>query len=306
MKITNNQNLPQTLVNAINNHEHKSGADISASQLLTSPRAFWLAKRHNAEIEQDVSSMIWALFGTAVHGIAEMGESKNSLAEEYFSKVQVGDFSVSGTADLYEDGIIYDWKTVSVWSLIFLDDAKLAEYVSQLNAYAYFYRKAGMEVKGLKIVMIMRDWQKSKSTFDVNYPASQVKVLNIPLFSQEQTEQYLKTRINYLMSFKDVPDNELPLCSKAYRWAKPSKWALMKKGRKSAIKLFDNEEEASNALTDSNQYVEERKADEWKRCEYCSARAFCNQTQFIEKPARENKELKVNMTYKKFMEVVNG
>lgn len=306
MKITNNQNLPKTLVNAINNHKHKSDADISSSQLLTSPRAFWLAKRHNSELEQDVSNMIWALFGTASHSVAELGESKNGITEEYFSKVQVGNFSVSGTADLYEDGIIYDWKTVSVWSLLFLDNAKIAEYASQLNTYAFFYRKAGLEVKGVKIVMLMRDWQKSKATFDANYPSSQVKVIELPLFSQEQTESYLKTRLEYLMSFKDVPDNDLPLCSKAYRWAKPSKWALMKKGRKSAIKLFNSEEEVYNALTDSNQYVEERKADEWKRCEYCSARTFCNQTQFVEKPARENKELKVNMTYEKFMEIVNG
>ncbi len=225
MKLTNNSNLPKTLFNAISNHEHKSGADISASQLLTSPRAFWLAKRHNAEIEQDISSMIWALFGTAAHGVAELGQSENGLAEEYFSKVQVGSYSVSGTADLYEDGIIYDWKTVSVWSLVFLDKAKIAEYVSQLNTYAYFYRKAGMQVKGLRIVMLMRDWQKSKAQFDADYPQSQVKVLEIPLYSQEQTESYLKARIEYLMSFKDVPDNELPLCSKSYRWAKPSKWA---------------------------------------------------------------------------------
>ena len=306
MIITNRQNLPQTLVNAINSHEHKSDADISASQLLKSPRAFWLGIRHNAEIEQDVSSMIWALFGTAVHGIAEMGESKNSLAEEYFSKVQVGDFSVSGTADLYEDGIIYDWKTVSVWSLIFLDDSKLAEYISQLNTYAYFFRRANMKVKGLKIVMIMRDWQKSKADFDCKYPSSQVKVLDIPLFSQYETGEYLKARIDYLMSFKDVPDDELPLCTKSYRWAKPSKWALMKIGRKSAVKLYDIEDEAKNEAYNlgSNHYVEERKADEWKRCEYCSARKFCNQTEFIETPIRENPELKCEMSYEKFMEVV--
>jgi len=306
MIITNRQNLPQTLVNAINSHEHKSDADISASQLLKSPRAFWLGIRHNAEIEQDVSSMIWALFGTAVHGIAEMGESKNSLAEEYFSKVQVGNFSVSGTADLYEDGIIYDWKTVAVWSLIFLDDAKLAEYISQLNAYAYFFRRANMKVKGLKIVMIMRDWQKSKADFDCKYPSSQVKVLDIPLFTQEQTEQYLKTRIDYLMSFKDVPDDELPLCTRVYRWPKPSKWALMKTGRKSAVKLFDKKEEAESQVTDEKYYIEERKGDEWKRCEYCSAWKFCNQTKYVETPIRENPELKCSMSFDKFMEVVNG
>jgi hypothetical protein len=108
------------------------------------------------------------------------------------------------------------------------------------------------------------------------------------------------------MSFKDVPDDELPLCTKSYRWAKPSKWALMKIGRKSAVKLYDIEDEAKNEAYNlgSNHYVEERKADEWKRCEYCSAWKFCNQTKYVETPIRENPELKCEMSYEKFMEVV--
>lgn len=309
MKITNHSNLPKTLVRAITNHEHKSDADISASQLLKSPRAFWLGIRHFDKMEQDAQSQIWALFGTASHAVAELGEGENTLVEEYFSNIPIGNYSVSGTADLYEDGYIYDYKTVSVWSLIFLDDAKIAEYVSQLNTYAYAFRREGMEVKGLKIVMIMRDWQASKAKFDAKYPDSQIKVLDIPMFTQEQTEQYLKERITYLMSFKDVPDDELPLCSSSYRWAKPSKWALMKDGRKSAVKLFDNQDDAESAMTstnDSKYYIEERKADEWKRCEYCSASQFCNQTKYIKEPLKENKELKYSMSFEKFMEVVNG
>lgn len=308
MKVTNNSNLPKTLVRAITNHEHKSNSILTVSQLLKSPRAFWLAVRHIDEIEQDVQNMIWALFGTAAHSVAEKGEDSNTLVEEYFPNIQVGDFTISGTADLYEEGIIYDYKTVSVWTLMFLDDEKIAEFASQLNTYAYAYRKQGMDVKGLKIVLIMRDWQASKAKYDANYPQSQVKVLDIPLFSQEQTEKYLKTRVTYLMSFKDTPDNELPLCSDSYRWAKPSKWALMKDGRKSAVKLFDSQDEAERAMSakgDTKYYVEERKADEWKRCEYCSARAFCNQTQYVETPLKENKGLKCSMSYEKFMEIVS-
>lgn len=307
MKITNNSNLPKTLVRAITNHEHKSNSILTVSQLLKSPRAFWLAVRHVDELEQDAQSMIWALLGTAAHSVAESGEMENTLVEEYFPNIQVGDFSISGTADLYEDGIIYDYKTVSVWTLMFLDDEKIAEFASQLNTYAYAYRKQGMEVKGLRIVLIMRDWQASKAKYDAKYPQSQVKVLEIPLFSQEQTEKYLKERVTYLMSFKDIPDNELPFCSPKYRWAKPSKWALMKEGRKSAVKLFDNQDEAESAMSatgDTKYYIEERKADEWKRCEYCSARAFCNQTQYVETPLKENKELKCSMSFEKFMEVV--
>lgn len=310
MKLTNKQNLPETLVRAIQNHKHIGGGDISSSQLLKSPRAFWLEKRHFDELEQDVSNQIWALFGTAVHGIAEMGECEDSLVEEY-GKIKVGDYTLTGTVDLLENGILRDYKTGSQWTIIFLDNDKKAEYISQLNAYAEIYREKGFEVKGLEIVLMLRDWQASKAKFDASYPQSQVAVIEIPLFTREQTQAYLKERINYLMSFKDVSDDDLPLCSPAFRWAKPSKWAVMKKGRKSAVKLFDNEESATKHMELLNQkinthYLEERKADEWKRCEYCSARKFCNQTEYIEVPLRKVKPIKVNMTYERFMEVVNG
>ena len=309
MKITNNQNLPKTLVNAITRHDHKSDADISVSQLLKSPREFWLAKRHSEEIEVDASSQIWALFGTAVHSIIEKGESKNALAEVYFPRIKVGKYTVSGTLDLYEDGYIHDWKTVSAWTLILMDESKKAEYISQLNSYAAFIRTLKFEVKGVKIHLIMRDWQSSKASFDASYPASQIQTVEFPLFTQEQTMTYIENRVDYLMSFKDVPDDELPLCSSKYRWAKPSKWALMKEGRKSAIKLFDNQDDAESEMThmcDTKCYVEERRADEWKRCEYCSACKFCNQTQYEEKPARQPKEIKVAMSYERFLEVVNN
>jgi len=304
MIITNRQNLPKTLVNAITRHEHKSNADVSVSQLLKSPREFWLNKRHEAEIEVDASTQIWSLFGTVTHGIIELGESENALVEEYFPCIKIGKYTISGTLDLYEDGYVHDWKTSSVWTLIFLDDAKKAEYISQLNSYAAFLRLKGFEVKGCKIHLLMRDWQKSKATFDANYPSSQVQTINFPLFTQEQTLAYIEKRLDYLMSFKDVPDDELPKCSSSYRWAKPSKWALMKTGRKSAVKLYNTKDEAESQVTDDKYYVEERKADEWKRCEYCSAWKFCNQTKYVETPIRENPELKCEMSYEKFMEVV--
>jgi len=52
----------------------------------------------------------------------------------------------------------------------------------------------------------------------------------------------------------------------------------MKEGRKSAVKLYDTEAEALNAsASDSKLYVQERPGEQWKRCEYCNGRDFCNQ-----------------------------
>ena len=133
--------------------------------------------------------------------------------------------------------------------------------------------------------MILRDWQSSKAKYDANYPDSQVKTVVVDLWPMEKTEAYIVERLKGYEIHKETPDNELPECTLADRWAKPSKYALMKKGRKSAIKLFDDNEAAELALLDKVNtqsgefYIEERKGEQWKRCEYCSVSDFCNQYQ---------------------------
>jgi hypothetical protein len=65
-------------------------------------------------------------------------------------------------------------------------------------------------------------------------------------------------------------------CSDEDIWAKPSKWAVMQRGRKTAVKLYDTEADASASLA-SNQYVEYRPGIA-TRCEsYCPVAQFCDQ-----------------------------
>lgn len=277
MRITNDQGLPQAIVDAVDTFHR--GGDYSASMLTKSPRQVWLERRHDDEMVQDVSEMVWALFGTAVHFIIQRGDNENRLTEEYLT-AEVAGKRLSGFCDVYEDGEIADWKTTSVWSYIFMDNEKRFEYESQLNAYAYLFRKYGFKVHKLTIVMLFRDWQKSKAKYDPQYPQSQVQKMDIKLWSVDEQERYLTERIQMFEQYKDTPDEQLPYCSLSYRWATPSKWALMKDGRKSAIKLYETEAEALNASKDDNKlYVQERPGEQYKRCEYCNARPWCNQYQ---------------------------
>src|SRR5258706_69449 len=57
-------------------------------------------------------------------------------------------------------------------------------------------------------------------------------------------------------------------CSDEERWHQPDKWALMKKGRKTAIKLF--EAPPDHITLDKEQFIEKRPGA-FRRCEsYCS------------------------------------
>ena len=305
MKITNNYNLPKALYNAILNDTHRAGGDLSVTQLLKNPREFWLTARHSNEIEEDAITKLWALFGTAVHNIAERGETADSLVEE-FMKINIAGVNLTGILDLFENGVLWDYKTVSVNKVLFLDNQKKAELTAQANIYAYMFNKLfGFEVKELKDLFLMRDWISSKAKYGSNYPNYQAQAVSLPLFTKEQQKALIVQRIEWLMKFKDVPDDELPLCSEKYRWVKPSKWALMKDGNKKAVKLFDNQDEAESAMTDPKHYVEERKENLWTRCAYCSARNFCNQTEYEEEEfERYHKAIVVDMSFNQFMNEV--
>jgi hypothetical protein len=279
MIITNKYNLPKTFVKILERDYHKA-ADYSASQLTKSPRMVHLENRYYNETISDVTDNIWKLFGSAVHNILEKGETENQLVEEYFTE-NIGNIKLSGTLDLYEDGIIYDYKVTSVWSYIYVGD-KIKDFESQLNVYGWLLRKKNFDVKALKIIMILRDWQKSKR-FSNGYPRNQVQVVDIKLWSMIKAEEYIKERINKYETTKELMDYELPECTDSERWVKPPKFALMKKNAKRAVRLFDRREDAEKAVTEKLHYVEERKSDQWKRCEYCLVSNYCNQFTYREK-----------------------
>jgi hypothetical protein len=67
--LTNKYNLPDTLVQAVKQDSHKMAGTISVTELIDSPRIRILKKQHDYEV--DVSDLLYALMGTALHHILE-------------------------------------------------------------------------------------------------------------------------------------------------------------------------------------------------------------------------------------------
>lgn len=74
MKITNKYGLPQAFVTMAESDYQYRDKRYSVSSLLKGTREIILERRHHDKIEQDVSDMIWLLFGTTVHSILEQHE----------------------------------------------------------------------------------------------------------------------------------------------------------------------------------------------------------------------------------------
>jgi hypothetical protein len=284
MKITNNLGLPAPLVSAISNDQYDKVGDISITGLVKPPRMRWLEIRHDDEIVVDASELIWRLVGSIGHAILERSDTNNHLSEERITFPVMG-WVISGKPDLLSpDMQLDDYKFTSVWAMKY---AK-SEWTAQLNSYAWMYRMAvGFIAAKLRITAILRDWSKMKAAREPDYPQVGMVVREVPLWSEQQQEDYIEYRIDRHQVAEKLDDDELPDCTDEERWAKPDLWAVKKKGGKRALRLFDNETAAIGFVIGNDQLtVEHRPGSKTTRCDhYCLVKSFCNQYAKLRKAA---------------------
>lgn len=281
MKITNNANLPAPLVRALTRDSRPRVPNrISLTELIQSPQIRALTIRHEAELEEDAADRIWALMGTLLHGALEkfVDKEQGEIGEEKLEMEVLG-WTLVGKYDLSEitlDGeLLTDWKLTSVWSV---REGLKPEWEQQLNVYAQLVRNTGRTVNQIQVVAIGRDWSKNKARFDPDYPQQHVKVIAVPLWTEEETLRFIEERVRL---HQEAEKGNWPECTNEERWARPTQWALMKKGQKKAVKLFATKHAAEWAIA-KDQYIVGR-AGESVRCNsYCAVSQFCEQKKQID------------------------
>jgi len=284
MKITNKHGLPQTFLNVLNRSTYTKGkADLSVTELLQPPQLVQLRKRHWEELEEDVTDKIWAIFGTAIHAVLELGADDNHVIEERIHATLNG-WDISGAVDLQrlEDGgvVISDYKTVGVWAVM---NEKL-EWEQQLNMYAWLIESVKkVPVKRLEIIAIIRDWNRRDAKQKESYPQSPVKMLDIPLWPYETRELFIKQRIHHHSNASLATEigEDYALCTPEEMWEKPTTYAVKKVGNKRATVVCQSEAEAEDKKAElGHGYEIQIRAGERTRCEdFCQVRDFCKQYQ---------------------------
>ena len=275
MRLTNTKGLPDVFLKAC--EPRKQTSDISVTQLIDSPRAVQLKKRHYDSLEVDVSDQIWALFGTAIHNVLEKSADTDALVEENLS-ITMNGWKISGMADWFDGKVLCDYKTTSAWTIVY--KSQVVKWEEQLNLYAHLYRAHGFKPEKLQIVAILKDWSKMKMMQSEDYPRNKVIVINVDLWSEEKAKLFLETKVELHQSQEPVADENLILCSKEERWEDADKWAVMKRGGKRALKLCDTQllaqEIVDNKWKDA-EYIEHRPAVARRCQEYCDVSAQCSQ-----------------------------
>lgn len=281
--LTNRLGLPQAIVDAVTNDPYTKGeSDISVTQLIQPPYARKL--REENEVHEDVTDRIWSLVGQVGHGIVERAypqayteAAKNMTAAEAHAAfgvvaekrlyMKVNGWVVSGQFDVIDAYHLQDYKFTSVYSV--LGDTK-TEWVNQLNLLRLLSIHNGIDVKRLGILAILRDWSKAKSK-QADYPKHQIEQIDIPMWTVAEAEAYMLSRV---IAHQDLAP---PPCTDVERWKREDVYAVMKVGRKSAVKLHDTRNAANGHLVELGTGHSVVKRDgEFFRCQnYCNVMHVC-------------------------------
>ena len=131
-------------------------------------------------------------------------------------------------------------------------------------------RQQGDEIKSLQALVVHPDWKRSEMMRSDNYPRKNWQMYKFNPWPTEKIEKFIADRIALFL-------DKSYQCSDDERWASPTTWAVMKEGRKSAVRVLPSHLEAlSFSAPLDNKHTIVMRPGEHKRClEYCSVRAVC-------------------------------
>lgn len=292
MKLTNDLGMPEPFVHAFLalDKTYREGRatrrdDISVTSLIAPPLKVELGRRHDEDLTQDVADLIYAIDGSALHfvlaeaskaipGAAHLAEER--LYADFDGWVVSGAYDYvlmdrNNSASMFR---LQDWKRVSVWEA--LGETKF-EKVAQVNCLAELARRNGYGVPvSLQLVYVFRDWSKRKAALG-QHPPKQVQIVDVPIWDSEKVSDFIRSRVAVHKAARELPDDKIPVCTREERWEDNPIWAVMREGRKSAVKLCQTREEAEELSVSlgKTHYIQERPSEPTRCLHYCSSAPVC-------------------------------
>jgi hypothetical protein len=139
----------------------------------------------------------------------------------------------------------------------------------------------------LQIVAIVRDWSRREAQNKADYPKAPIVVIDIPLWSFEHREAYVRDRISLHGDalFEMETDGEMPECTPEEMWERPTTYALKKDGNVRAKSVHETREAADKALADATEkakkgekfLIEVREGDRTRCSSFCQVAGMCSQ-----------------------------
>lgn len=273
-KIIDTIGLPSPLVRAITNDPYDKGdCDYSTTSLIKPARIVALEKQYGDQLTEEAADRIWSLIGQIGHTILERAGGNDIVERRLFATFE--GTRISGQVDIIEGTHLQDYKVTSVFSA---KDGLKSDWEQQLNVNRWLCRQNDIPIDRASIVAIFRDWSVSKARRERDFPQQQVQILESPIWPDEKVEQFIRDRI----AAHRAAETTLPDCTAAERWARPTTWAIKKRGGSRAITggvhLTELEAERHLAtLSTVTHEIEVRRGISVRCADYCVAAPKCSQ-----------------------------
>jgi hypothetical protein len=275
MKYTNKRNLPDIIVGILSEDPYSKGsADISVTEMLIPPQMRHLLAKHEDEIEEDLSDRIAALRGRSLHYLVELAaqQNYNTLAEKSIYTECLG-WQIKGQFDLVliGEGELIDVKTCKAYKV---KGGKVpSEWVQQTNIYRYMLAKEkGITINKITILAAIWNFDENSADRDPDYPEAPIIKLDVPMWTEEQTLSFMEQRIR--LHQEETPQS----CSEEDIWAQAPSWAVLKRGRVRAVRVFESQAEAEEHISSVKDLTLEFRPGKAVRCvRWCKVASFCPQ-----------------------------
>ncbi len=275
MKIENDLNFPEAYMKAIRGYDEDwtpQPERMSVTALIDSPyiRSQYIEKYDQLVVK--AGDFFTGFLGTAMHEKLQKNCPPRLIAERKLT-YKIGNIILVGKSDL-ENGGIGDYKLMSAWSWVF---DKVKHFTEQLNILNYLRVKNGdPPAKFLRLFCFIKDWSEYQ-TRDKDYPQQRHFTQDLTIWPLEKTEEFINARLK-------IHADKNYRCSDEDKWVRVEGWAIKKKDRKSAVRVFDTPQECTayieeNDLTSEYKSgiitLEERKSTARRCLDYCNVRSVC-------------------------------
>jgi hypothetical protein len=301
-----------------NNDRYPGRAHISATGLLKPTRMIVLSGRTNDQTDvvitpEDIIRKVPSRMGTALHASIEktwrdpkkvhqaliaLGKSKavadrivvNPTKEflklyptsipvyiEQRAAKEFHGYMVNGEYDFVGDGTLEDFKSTGVYG--YIKGNKDLEHIQQGSIYRWLSPDI-ITSDHMFIRYIFTDWSKLDAMKGIKrgYPQSRIVSKKLKLMSMEETEQFIRNKINEVTSAKDLPENELLPCADEDLWRGDTSYKYFSNPNgKRATRNFDNYAEAHMMMLEKGKGEVRTVPGMVRRCGYCPAFELCSQ-----------------------------
>ena len=203
----------------------------------------------------------------------------NPVYVEQRVEKKIDDFIISGQYDLVLDGTLNDFKSTSVWTYIF--DSSADSYIKQGSIYKWLSPDKIIN-DYININYIFTDWSAAKAREKKDYPQFKAVTKKYNLWSFEETETWIRNRLETYKLHFNTPQEGLPECTDEELWATEETFKYYKNPSKleRSTKNFKTMDEAViRKAEDGDIGIIKTVPGTVKHCPYCPVISICTQAE---------------------------